>query len=251
MDTTNINLPWHFGQQYAGQTLQWIHTDNEDNFQRMMQDPTHADYFVCKGWDQLDAILYRINHMGFRGQDFNKSQPGMLALGCSFTFGSGLPESTLWPTLVANCLDLACWNIAWPGIAADTSYRLAEYWLPELAPKLVCVLMPPRDRFELITANPALQAEVFMSASESSMFSQADMYLKHWFVADENAWINQRKNARAIQSLCNEHNIPCIIKYADQEMSGSTKELEYARDYVHAGPRGHQMLAGKILNERT
>jgi hypothetical protein len=53
------------------------------------------------------------------------------------------------------------------------------------------------------------------------------------------------------RALCAERNIPFIVKYADQEMSGSLEQLEYARDYMHAGPRGHQMLAGKILNERT
>ena len=246
-----MTAPWHFGQTHTGQTLQWMHTDNEDNFQRMMQDPAHADYFVHKGWDKPSAISYSINQQGFRGQDIDSSVPGMLALGCSFTFGSGLPESVLWPTLVADQLSLAVWNLAWPGTAADTCYRLAEYWIPELKPKLVCALIPPRDRFELITSDPALPVEVFMSTSESSMFSQSDMYLKHWFVTDQNAWINQRKNARAIQALCNEHDIPCIIKYADQEMSGSREELEYARDYMHAGPRGHQLLAGKILNECT
>lgn len=243
--------PWHFGKRDAGRTLSWMHTDNADNFQRMMQDPVHAEYFARMGWDQPDAITYHINSNGFRGSEFDQSRPGLMALGCSFTFGSGLPESVLWPTLVADRLNLACWNLAWPGTAADTSYRLAEYWLPKLRPNVVCVLMPPRDRFELLTSDPNLPTEVFMPTSESSMFSPSDVYLKNWFVQSENALINQRKNAWAIQALCNHYNIPCIIKYADLEMCGSREELEYARDYMHAGPRGHCLLAEKILNDIT
>jgi hypothetical protein len=76
-----------------------------------------------------------------------------------------------------------------------------------------------------------------------------DQYLKQWFMADQNAVINQRRNCWAIQAICNKYQIPCIIKHADQEMSRSREELEYARDYMHAGPLGHRLLAEKMLNE--
>jgi len=245
------NLPFHFGRKYAGQTSNWMHSDNDENYQRMMLNPVHCEYFIKQGWDQPNCITYAINSDGFRSDEFDTTRSGMLALGCSFTFGIGLPIQQTWPMLVSTSIGLDCWNIAWPGISADTCFRLAEYWITALQPKLVCQLMPPRDRFELITGNTDLPVEVFMPMSQSVLFSNSDVYLKHWFAESENAHVNQRKNMLATRALCAERNIPFIVKYADQEMSGSLEQLEYARDYMHAGPRGHQMLAGKILNERT
>jgi hypothetical protein len=90
--------------------------------------------------------------------------------------------------------------------------------------------------------------DVFMPMSEIPGASH-DVFLKNWFSADDNAKINQRKNCLAIEALCHRYRIPCIIKHADQEMTRSREELEYARDYMHAGPLGHRLLAEKILNE--
>ena len=241
--------PVHFGQSQAGQSHEWMHSDNQDSYQRMMADPVHRAYFAKQGWDQPNSITYNINSEGFRGSDFDTTKPGMIALGCSFTFGTGLPIRDIWPTLVAHDLGLECWNLAWPGSAADTCFRLAEYWIPRLQPSLVCMLTPPRDRFELITGLKNLPVEVFMSMSESQLFSSADIYLKHWFAASDNAYVNQRKNTLAIQALCTQLQIPFVVKHADQEMSSSREQLEYARDYMHAGPLGHRLLTEKILND--
>lgn len=246
MDISAVTCPWHLGQQHSNRVYDWMHTDNETSYHRMIQDPAHLEYFERQGWLVPGAIQYQINSDGFRGQEF---QPGgVLALGCSFTFGSGLPQHTLWPNLVANSLNTHANNLAWPGTAADTAFRLAEYWIPKLLPTLVCFLSPPRSRIELITLNHDSPTEVYMPMNELSGVAQ-DTFLKTWFVVDENAQINQRKNCLAITALCNKYQIPCIIKHADQEMSRSREELEYARDYMHAGPRGHRLLAEKILNE--
>jgi hypothetical protein len=101
----------------------------------------------------------------------------------------------------------------------------------------------------LLTTLTELPSEVFMPMSQSTLISHSDMYLKYWFTKSENGWVNQRKNTLAVQALCNQLEIPCVIKNADQEMSGTKEQLEYARDYMHAGPLGHKRLAEKILND--
>lgn len=244
MDLPSITAPWHAGLEYCNGVYDWLHTDNEANFLRMMQDQAHREYFQRQGWTVPGAIQYRINSLGFRGAEFVNG--GILALGCSFTFGSGLPEQVLWPNLVAQHLNTHANNLSWPGSAADTVFRLAEYWIPTLKPILVCVLTPPRSRIEVLTDHPA--AEVYMPSNQIPGTGH-DAFLKNWFLIDENAKLNQRKNCLAITALCNKYQIACIIKHADQEMSRSREELEYARDYMHAGPRGHRLLAEKILNE--
>lgn len=247
MDISKVNCePWHSGQNHCNRVYDWMHTDNQDNFQRMMQDPVHQEYFERQGWMQPGAIQYRINSNGFRGNELQCG--GIMALGCSFTFGSGLPESVIWPTLMAQQLNTHVNNLACPGTAVDTAFRLAEYWISVLKPTLVCLLAPPRNRLELMMASGDTPAEVFMPMSEIKG-SQHDSFLKHWFSKDQNAQLNQRRNCLAIKAMCNQHSVPLIIKYADQEMSRSREELEYARDYMHAGPLGHRLLVKKMLDE--
>ena len=244
------NVPPHFGQEYANQELEWLPTDTEENFRRLMQDPDHREYFARLGWDQPRAITYRFNSHGFRADEFD-SGPYLLALGCSYTIGIGLPDSCTWPRLVSNRLGLRCANLAWGGYSADTCYRLAEYWVDTLQPDYVCMLAPPRHRIELLLApgtNNSTPFEVFLPQSQSSLFNSNDIFMQHWFLNSENAEINLRKNTRALQQLCREQHIPCTVIDAENHMWRSREEIGYARDFMHGGPDIHEILAEKFID---
>jgi hypothetical protein len=246
------NTPAHY-LIFANQTLEWLPTDTEENYKQLIQDPKHREYFAAQGWDQPGAITYRFNRHGFRADEFD-SGPYMVALGCSYTVGIGLPDSATWARLTATELGLKCANLAWGGYSADTCYRLAEYWVPALRPAYVCMLVPPRARLELLldtqllTTNQ-LPVEVFMpqSQSQSPLFNNDDTYLKHWFLNEENAKINQRKNVMAIRQLCADLDIPCTVIAAEQHMCLSREEIGYARDYMHGGPKIHTTLAQQFV----
>ena len=110
------------------------------------------------------------------------------------------------------------------------------------------MLVPPRHRIELLLDDPTQSLEIFMPQSLSRYYKEDDIYLKHWFLNDENAKINQRKNVRAIKQLCLELNIPCAIHNAEEHMWWSREEIGYARDYMHGGPKIHKILAEKFVN---
>jgi hypothetical protein len=93
--------------------------------------------------------------------------------------------------------------------------------------------------------------EVFMPQSQSSLFSLDDHYLKHWFLNEENALINQRKNVLAVRQLCADLNIPCTVLDAEQHMCGSRESIGYARDYMHGGPVIHRTLAQQFVAAYT
>jgi hypothetical protein len=247
----NILPPAHFGQELANQLLEWLPTDTKENYEKLIQDPGHAKYFAELGWDQPGSITYRINSDGFRADEFDGG-PYMVALGCSYTAGIGLPDQATWPRLVATELGLTCANLAWGGYSADSCYRLAEYWVPELKPNYVCMLVPPLHRVELLLdtktlLTPHFPVEVFMPHSPNLLFSSDDQYLKHWFLNDENAMINQRKNVLAVRQLCADLDIPCTVYRAEDHMSWSREEIGYARDYMHGGPKIHNELAKKFV----
>jgi hypothetical protein len=241
------NPPPHFGQYMANQELEWLPTDTKENYEKLIQNPEHQQYFADLGWDQPGAITYRFNSQGFRADEFD-SGPYMMALGCSYTVGIGLPDADTWARQTATALGMKCANLAWGGYSADSCYRLAEYWVPELRPAYVCMLVPPRSRLEVLLDHPDLKFEVFMPQSQSSLFSPNDHYLKHWYLNEENAKINQRKNIRAVRQLCADLAIPCTVYNADDHMWWDRETIGYARDYMHGGPKIHKILADKFIH---
>lgn len=245
----NLNLPWHSGIHCAGQELAWLPSDTEESFNQLMQEPQHQAYFKQQGWLEPGAISYKINSHGFRCEEFESNTPCMIALGCSFTVGIGLPVDQIWPTLVGNALGLKVYNLGWGGYSADTCFRLAEYWIPKLRPQIVSMLTPPPARVELIMVENTPPVEIFLPMSKSLHFSDDDVYLKNWFIEDENQRINSIKNKLAIAELTRLNTAKFVCADAITEMSRSREEVGYARDYMHAGPIGHRIVADKMLKE--
>ena len=251
MSMTFEDAPLHFGTCHAGQTLHWLPTDTEESYKKLIQHPGHLEYFRKMGWDQPNAITYRINRYGYRADEFD-GDPCVVALGCSYTLGIGLPDEVTWPRQIATRLGLKCANLAWGGYSADSCYRMAEYWVPKLNPKYVCMLVPLKFRIELLLdpdTKTQLPLEVFMPQCQDSLFADNDAFLKHWFLNEQNAEINQRKNVQAIQYLCAKLGIPCVVLYAEQYMTWSREEIGYARDYMHGGPKIHNLIVEKMLQE--
>lgn len=254
MDNTKITPPIHPGIGVAGQTLEWLPTDTKESFERLIQDPAHRAYFESMGWDKPGAITYKINSRGFRCEEFTPGDPYLVALGCSFTNGIGLPLETIWPEILGRTLGLKVANLAWGGSAADTCYRLAEYWVPELKPKLVALFAPPEDRLELLLDEPSVKqfrnipVDVYMPGAMIDG-TKSDDFIKHWFLNEENGWINQRKNIRAIKQLCAELNIPCVVLRALDFMNRTREEIGYARDAMHGGIEAHRRVADRMLND--
>ena len=250
-NNTTKHAPWHFGTYHANTSQEWLPTDTKESFDLLMQDPGHREYFARLGWDQPGAITYNINSDGFRCDEFDYETPCMVALGCSFTVGIGLPIDSVWPTVVGKAMGLKVANLAWGGNSSDTCFRMAEYWIPRLKPKLVAMLVPPASRIEILLDKNQhqLPAEVIMPECKSALFDKNDMFIKHWHLNDENSRLNQLKNCLAIRQLCAEQGIPCLIELAHDHMAWSREEIGYARDYMHGGPIIHKRIAEKMLDD--
>ena len=252
MSESNINPPWHPGVYSANTVSDWMPTDTKEIFDQLVQEPHHYEYFKHHGWLEPSAITYKINSNGFRCDEFDYTSSCIIALGCSYTVGIGLPLESTWPTLVGNALGIKVYNLAWGGSSADTCFRMAEYWIPKLKPTAVFMLTPPTARIELIMApGNTPPVEVFLPMSESRHFSPSDVYLKHWFINETNAQINSKKNKLAIGELCRLNNAKFSVLDSATEMSCSRDIVGYARDYMHAGPRGHQILAEKFIKQHN
>ena len=47
-------------------------------------------------------MLYTVNKHGFRGDNFSTKDDAIMFLGCSFTFGIGVPDEDVWCRNVAD-----------------------------------------------------------------------------------------------------------------------------------------------------
>ena len=247
----NKQPPWHFGVSKSNTRSEWLPTDSPERFARLVEDPAHREYFAQHGWLEPGAITYNINSNGFRCDEFNTATDSIVALGCSYTVGIGLPLKDIWPTLVGNALGLTVYNLAWGGNSADTCFRLAEYWVPRLNPKLVVMLTPPPARLELIALGTSNPVEVFLPSEENGHSYDIGDYVKQWFVNDENSRLNNLKNKLAVRQLCGDLDIACLTYDAFDYMSQNREVLGYARDHMHAGVPGHRRLADKILRDHS
>lgn len=225
----------------------WAPPDTRELWQENIKDQEILEYFRSHGWHHEHGIEYRLNHWGFRGDEFTDGANSLVALGCSFTMGIGLREEQTWPWMVAAELRVPCYNLGWGGGSADRCFRLAEFWLPRLRPRLCVMLSPPSRRLELIINDEMVEAEN-IGPSQAQ-----DRYSKTWMTVDENQRINLLKNQLAIRALADHLEIPILI-YSNDEITSRSAHLVIgaqgrARDLQHAGPDTHRSFADHVLED--
>ena len=230
-----MNTPTHINSAMANKQVEWYQTDSHQLYQKNLKE----NYKLLNefGWIDKD-IGYKFNSHGFRGEEFD-SAPGVLFLGCSHTFGIGLPIESTWSHLISNALGLRNYNLGIGGGSNDTAFYLAQHWIPEIQPKVVIFASTERTRFELHTMHNTVEYfNVWHCPEEVAPF------WKHWLGNDTNSEMNYLKNQLAIKQLCQQNN----IKYFHAEIS-KIDEVDKARDLQHYGPKTHKRFASAILRK--
>lgn len=224
--------PHHYHSRDKNKTLEWSGTDNLETYNQNIKDP--KKYAILKNNNWLDPIEYKFNNHGFRADAFD-DRPAGLALGCSFTNGTGLRIEQVWPSILSKLLNIHVWNLGIGGASFDTVFRILEYYLPKLNPKFVCVLMPPVNRFEYCNRDDSYY---IIQANSSEAHSQ---FAKEWLTQEVNGISNRRKNMLAVQQLCSINNIP--VFFDDSEIPYGKCDMDYAKDFMHYGVDTHYNLA--------
>ena len=121
--------------------------EENDNFKLalnyMEEMPTfHGDYLSHKN------VSYVVNSDGYRSKELN-DVADLMTLGCSHTFGSGLPEEKVWPSLLADKLEMSLVNIAFAGDSAMGQVRKAFSYFRRYGNPKIIVCMFPLFRMEI------------------------------------------------------------------------------------------------------
>jgi len=205
-----------------------------DRFEYNPHDPKIND------WVELS---YEINEHGFRGQSMpeTKKPRSIITIGCSQTFGVGMPVGQIWPTLVGNTLRQRAYNLAMPSGSHDSAFRVLLSWLPRIRPSHVFFLEPPGVRYETIT-----QTFGYVKSLPSHpkpipfRFEHEDEWLLH-----------REKTMRALKSLCDQFETPFI--HMDQTFSDEyflmMEKQDHARDLTHWGRKVHIWWAMNMLKK--
>jgi hypothetical protein len=215
----------------AETTRQWIPGDSLSVWEAHMTDPNKRSLLDKLGWT-AENISYRFNRYGFRSDEFEGE--GTVFLGCSLTMGVGIDWERTWVYQVATALGTRCWNLGNSGAANDTCFRLANYWLPILKPKRVCMLSTFNHRIELITPEQIVP----LKNHEDGPF------IRQWIEVNDNCELNELKNIMAIQLLCNKFGIDLTIKSVYDRVKDPD---DLGRDLLHRGPKWNMSCAEDFL----
>jgi hypothetical protein len=92
--------------------------------------------------DILEEIDYKLNKHGYRSEEFDKNNE-VLVLGCSQTYGSGMPEELTWPDMFCKSIDKKYSRLAMPGDSINGQVYKAFKYFEEIGnPKVVVGVFP-------------------------------------------------------------------------------------------------------------
>ena len=133
----------------------WYPSDDEEGFIKNTQDETSKKLMYKLGWTDAQGktkdLWYNLNEFGFRCVNFSTAdRPGIVTLGCSFTFGVGISNKDTFAQKVASHYGLENYNLGTPGRGLDfLSIYVSLFLEHELNPELikaVVVYLPPAGR---------------------------------------------------------------------------------------------------------
>jgi hypothetical protein len=219
----------------------WNGLDSEQRYRANSNDPVQRERLAQWGW--LDRkIEYEINSWGFRSAGCREVEdidgPSVVTLGCSFTYGTGLPYESTWPYLVSKQLGLDLVNLGTPGHGLE----LNSHWLLTQGhrikdPQFVIVLIPPPGRMTWIEeVNGRLIGNTFSMTHLHHPGIIANLEL--------NAFLNYVKNIETIRLWAQSRNAPLHVFTG---FAGKQGTFGLARDLCHNGEHWHRLGCEQIV----
>ncbi len=182
--------------EYNNQTLKYIYTNIFDHSNKNSSNPY--------------GLTYRFNENGYRSDTF-KQGTDMLVTGCSFTFGSGIPDEFRWGDILSKNLRLSYSNLAVPGSSVIRQVRdLFAYFKEYGHPKYIFAVFPVFNRMEIIS-NPKYFKPGAWERSIEKMKKNEYINYKDLYRQTSNINMIPRKQKFLTQPLIAEDVIPSEI----------------------------------------
>lgn len=216
----------------------WEGTDSAEQFKKNWESKQTRSKLIKNGYIAGAVIEYRTDHYGLRNKHNVDISNSMLALGCSFTFGTGLDITDTWVYRLGDKLGVSMYNAGIPGSSNDTAFRLANYLIPKYKPKAVFLLSTFEQRYEFYCDYKFYN---YSSGRGNKIWITNDVKLSN----ELHDTLNTKKNILAIKCLCDEINIPFNrISVTDIIPVRSDR----ARDLEHWGRETQDNVADEMKN---
>lgn len=268
----NNFLKINFG--FPGDVLEWDSTDNEEVLFSNLENPIYLEQLQKSGYLE-NPVQYKFNSLGFRSNEFT-SKKGLVTLGCSFTFGTGLHLEETWGHKLAVKLNLPHYNLGRSGSSIDTSFRFLLMYHDKINIDTVALFAPNIQRREEageFVIDPLKRYPDFHYLSlgwwSSNYFEDDNLEKKHSyidkfkesvFLSTPSSRLNYIKTLYAIKHLCNIHGYKFVtiqveniraylnaLLYDDKDPL--LTPLCKARDLQHWSKETHDFIAEIFYNE--
>ena len=190
-------------------TMTWLNHDLEERFQETIKSTE-----IKTIYDE-NSFAYTHNAQGFRCDDFTEispDKPCVVFLGCSMTYGIGLPiEHTwshiVWRKLVKKFGRFPYINISRGGISSDFLVRMLYNFSRSYSANLVVGAFPPIERAELVIgeSNPEpVFPNVFEELDTLSEYQNAVRlaYIQNMMIDEGFNRYRLNKNLAFLDSIC-------------------------------------------------
>lgn len=217
--------------------------------------PTQEDRREKNLYDE-NSFSYDLNEEYFRCDDFeylkNSPNPKLVVFGCSFTFGIGLPEEEIWPTVLAKKLSEQCGetveivNLSIPG-GSHRHIDILSNYIDMFDPTYLCVLMPPEHRGIVIDDNGHLRSS-YIHDDTNDPFSK--LFVNYAVATPDTCMVESiimEKKMKLIGRLMNaQTEVMRASKWLKYEHCGDTR-VPYARDCGHPGRKWQALVADNFF----
>lgn len=226
--------------------------DNKIRLEKHLADEFARQKLKQYNWlvdDKPVDIEYKINRNGFRCNNFT-DDPGIIFLGCSFTYGTGMPLEDIWPSLVASYFNLQPWNLGTPGMSLTMGTFYLTQWYKDIPnPKAIVILEPPPNRVELYQLRDGYcQVDILQCLLDN--YQQNVLVSRLYNTLPFTTAINYRLNIQAVKLLAQQWNIPIVSgTLFGSSMDISHDDPGFARDLMHFGKNFHVAVAEYIIDK--
>lgn len=253
----------------------WSPSDSLPNYLEKTKDPKNE---ICYN---KRSFNYDMNKNWFRCDEFEsiieQNKPVLFALGCSFTFGTGLPEHESWPVILSNIIrektgeDIAIVNLGSAGTGYDQVDRFSNYIHLFKNTKYLCCFFPPLIRKTFVKEKEKSIESILLNTSEKTQANiNSNFMLQNYATRTPLTLSYQQKMVdKKLECISKLINIPYARLFSDEHrdnyFSSDQEQLKHAkkhgislltnvaRDGMHPGNKFQMQIAyymsGILFNE--
>jgi hypothetical protein len=168
--------------------------------------------FGSKDFEEPGKVDYKFNSYGIRSKEFDLDHD-LVAVGCSFTYGTGIPENARWADILADKLNVSVANLSFPGAPIEMIIgNLFKYLnIKDKDPKYIAVLLPDFLRVSYLrNQESSVLVGLSLDASQHKFSYNQDKDILSSILPIEWAYFKAQESVKMLELYCKAKNIKLV-----------------------------------------